>query len=154
MKNTVLKFGVYGFILALALFLAGLYFGGGMEYSTQEIIGYLTIVASLAFVFFGIKYYRDKENNGTITFTKAMVIGLLISLITALGIAVADFIYTSFINPDFFQEYAAEMRKQGYKGEIPDYGSGFMAFIMCITVMLVGLIITLISALILQRKQA
>jgi hypothetical protein len=68
------------------------------------------------------------------------------------GIAIADFIYTTAINPDFFEEYVTVMRAEGYKGEIPDYGSGFMAFIMFLTVMIIGLIISLISALLLQRK--
>lgn len=152
MKNTVVKFGTYGFILALALFLSGLYFGQGMDFSIGEIIGYATMIASLSFVFFGIKHFRDNENNGRVTFRKAVMVGLLISLFTAAGIAVADFIYTTAINPDFFKEYTAVMREQGYKGEIPDYGSGFMAFIMFLTVMIIGLVISLISALLLHSK--
>ena len=152
MKKTVITYGIYGLTLALALFLSGLYFGQGMDFSTQEVIGYVTMVACLSFVFFGIKHFRDKENNGEITFGKAVLIGVLISAITALGITIADFIYTTSINPDFFKEYTAVMRAQGYEGEIPDYGSGFMAFIMFVTVLIIGLIISLISALILQRK--
>ncbi|WP_411029675.1 DUF4199 domain-containing protein [Spongiimicrobium sp. 3-5] len=152
MKNTVIKFGVYGFVFALLVFLSGLYFGQDVDYSWGEVIGYATMIASLSFVYFGIKHFRDKENGGTITFTKAVVIGLLISLFTAAGIALADFIYTTLINPDFFKEYTAVMRQEGYKGEIPDYGSGFMAMIMFLTVMIIGLIISLLSALILQNK--
>ncbi|MEL6919366.1 MAG: DUF4199 domain-containing protein [Bacteroidota bacterium] len=152
MRKTVIKFGTYGFIFALIVFLFGLYFGQGLSMSMGEIIGYTTMIASLCFVFFGIKHYRDKENNGELTFQKGLVIGLLISAITATGIAVADFIYTTVINPDFFKEYVTSMREQGYKGEIPDYGSGFMAFLMFLTVMIIGLIISLISALVLQRK--
>lgn len=152
MKNTVIKFGFYGFLLSITLFLSGLYFGKGMDFSTQEVIGYLTMVISLAFVFFGIKHFRDNENNGEITLLKGLLIGVLISLFTASGIAIADFIYTSIINPDFFIEYVAMMREQGHTEEIPDWGSGFMAFVMFTTVLIIGLIISLISALILQRK--
>lgn len=152
MKNTIIKFGTYGLILALVLFLGGLYFGQDMDFSTQEIFGYITMIASLAFVFFGIKHFRDRENHGKLTFKEALFIGLLISAFTAFGIAIADFIYTTAINPDFFEEYTEVMRAQGYEGEIPDYGSGFMSLIMFLTVMTIGLVITLISALILQRK--
>ena len=152
MKNTIIKFGTYGLILALVFFLGGLYLGQDMDFSTQEVFGYITMIASLVFVFFGIKHFRDKENNGKLTFREAVLIGLLISAFTAFGIAIADFIYTTVINPDFFEEYTEVMRAQGYKGEIPDYGSGFMALIMFLTVMIIGLVISLISALILQRK--
>lgn len=152
MKNTVIRFGLYGLFLAVLLFLTGLYTGQGMEFETQEMIGYLIMVASLSFVFFGIKHFRDRVNNGKLGFQKAVLLGLLISAFTAIGIAIADFIYTTVINPDFFTEYSERMIAEGYKGDIPDYGSGFMAIIMFLTVMIIGLIISLISALILQRK--
>ena len=152
MKKTVTKFGLYGLLVAFVLFLIGVSFGTGLDFTTQEIIGYLTIIASLSFVFMGIRHYRDKVNGGVIGFRKAVLIGLLISAFTAIGIGIADFIYTTTINPDFFEEYSAMMRDEGYKGEIPDYGSGFMAFIMFLTVMVVGLVISIISGLILKTK--
>lgn len=152
MKNTIRKYGVYSLILGLVLFSSGLFFGKGMDFSTQEVIGYLTILVSLTFVFFAIKHYRDKENNGSVSLGKALLIGLLISAFAGLGIAIADYIYTTLINPDFFADYAAMMKENGNTEEIPDWGSGFMAFIMFSTVMIVGLIVSLISALILHRK--
>lgn len=152
MKKTVLKFGFYGLGIALVIFLVALVYGRDLAFSTQEILGYLTILTSLSFVFLGIKYYRDKENNGQLGLRKAILVGLLISLFVAVGIAIADFIYTTSINPDFFEEYTAVMREEGYKGEIPDYGSGFMAFIMFLTVMVIGLIVSIISGLFLKTK--
>ena len=152
MKSTVIRFGIYGFLLALIVFLSALYFGEGLDFSTQEVIGYLTMIASLSFIFFGIKHYRDQVNGGSVSFRRAVLIGLLIAALTGLGVALGDFLYLSFINPDFFEEYSAIMRNEGYKGEIPDYGNGFMAMIMFLTVMIIGLIISLISALILARK--
>ena len=78
--------------------------------------------------------------------------GLWISGLTGIGIALADYIYLTLINPDFFEEYSSVMRSEGYRGEIPNYGNGFLALIMFLTVMMIGLAITLISALILQKK--
>ncbi len=152
MWKTIIRFGTYGFILALIIFLAALTIGKDLSFDTQEVIGYLTMIASLSFIFFGIKYYRDHKSSGKIGFRRAVFIGLWISIFTGLGIAIADFIYLSFINPDFFEEYSAIMRSEGHRGEIPDYGNGFMAVIMFLTVMVIGLIITLISSLILQRR--
>ncbi len=152
MKKTVLKFGGYGLLVALVIFLSVLYFGQGLSYGTQEVLGYLSIVISLSFVFFGIKHFRDKENEGRVGFGKAILIGLLISLITALGFAIGDYIYTTSINPDFFEEYRAAMQAKGYQGDIPEFTSAMGAFIMFLTVALIGFIISLISALILQKK--
>lgn len=152
MKNIVIKYGSYGFILALIIFLSTLYFGQELDFATQEAIGYISIIASLSVIYFGIKHYRDKVRKGYMGFRRAVLTGLLISVLTGLGIALADVIYLSWINPDFFVEYSTVMRNEGYKGEIPDYGNGFMAMVMFMTVMVVGLIISLISALILKRK--
>lgn len=152
MKTTVIKFGIYGLILAMVIFLGVLYFGGDLPYSTQEVLGYTTIIVSLVFVFFGIKHFRDRENEGIVSFGKALIIGLLISMITAVGFAIGDYIYTTAINPDFFEEYAATMRAQGYEGEIPEFTSTLGALLMFATVTIIGLIISIISALILQKK--
>lgn len=153
MKKIVIKFGLYGLSIALILFLIALTFGSELDYSTQEIIGYLTILASLSFVFLGIKHFRDNENNGELSLGKAVLVGLLIAAFTAVGIASADYIYTSSINPDFFEEYKAMMEAQGHTGEIPEYSSGFMALIMFITVIVIGLVVAVISGLILRTKK-
>ena len=168
MKNTVIKFGTYGLLVAVIFFLLALWLGKGMSYSSQETLGYVTMIASLSFIFLGIKHYRDKVNNGIISFGKAFVIGLLISAFVGLGIAIADYLYTTVINPDFAIEYLEttletmkntlspedfETKKAELIQQMKDYGgSGFMAFIMFVTVVLIGLIISLVSGLILQRK--
>ncbi|MCE2613894.1 DUF4199 domain-containing protein [Flavobacteriaceae bacterium D16] len=152
MKTTVIKFGIYGLILAMVIFLSALYFGRELSYSTQEVLGYTSMIVSLMFVFFGIKHFRDRENEGKVSFGKALIIGLLISVITAVGFAVADYIYTTVINPDFFKDYEAAMLAQGHEGEIPEFTSSLAALLMFLTVTVLGLIISIISALILQKK--
>ncbi len=168
MKNTVLKFGSYGLILGAVIFGLALTLGSGLSTATQEIIGYGSMVASLSFVFFGIKHYRDKVNNGKVSFGKALLLGLLISAFVGLGVGLMDYLYTTVINPDFADEYlktTLEAYESMYSGEelaakkteltkqMKDYGgSGFMAALMFFTVLLIGLIISIISALILQRK--
>ena len=152
MKKVIIKYGTYGLLFAMVVFLLALSVGQNLEFSTQETIGYFTMAASLSFIFFGIKHYRDKVGNGRLSFRRAVLMGLLIAALTGLGIALADFIYLSFINPDFFEEYTSVMRNEGYKGDIPDYGNGIMAVVMFLTVMIIGLFISLISALILHRK--
>lgn len=168
MKNTVIKYGLYALISGFVLFGLPFFLGMGVDFDYGELIGYTSMVLSLLFVYFGIKHYRDKVNNGKVSLAKAIGIGMLIALFSAIGVAVFDYIYTTKINPEFASEYleysikkmqetlSAEelkLKTAELKQQMEDYGSpSFMAFIMFATVMILGFIISLISGLILQRK--
>ena len=135
-------------LVGFTAFLAGLTF----DITTNEIFGYATIVASLLFVFFGIRHFRDKKNNGKVSFKQGIVLGLMISVVTAIGIAIADYIYTAFVNPDFFTEYAEKIKAENPTAEIQEFTSAQAAVFMFVIVFIIGLIISLISSLILQRR--
>ena len=122
-----------------------------MEYGTQAALGYASMVIALSFVYFGIKNYRDAHNDGVVTFGKALLVGIAISAITGIGMALIDYIYTTTINPDFMQEYAETMQEQTGE-EIPMYSNAVLALVMFMTVFVIGFIISLLSSLILQRK--
>ena len=154
MKNTVLKYGGYGLLVGFIIFIMHLTLGvKNLNYSTNEILGYISIFLSLSFIYSGIKHYRDKVNNGIISFGKAISIGLLISLLVGVGIAIADFIYTKFIDPSFFANYEKMLTEQGRESEIIKMTSFTAAIFMLILVTIIGFIISLISGLILQRKK-
>ncbi|MEZ4874960.1 MAG: DUF4199 domain-containing protein [Flavobacteriaceae bacterium] len=168
MKTTVLKFGLYGLLTGLVLFAIAFLLLQSMSYSAQEVLGYASMLVSLSFVFFGIKHFRDKENDGKVTFGKAFLVGLLITILTGIGVGIMDYLYTTVINPDFAQEYLSksletmqaqlpaeqfEAQKALLEQQMKEYGgSGFMAFLMFATVFFMGLIVSVISSLILQRK--
>ena len=103
-------------------------------------------------MFLGIKHYRDKINNGIVSIGQALLIGFLISILVGLGIALADFIYTKFINPDWFENYYKMMKEAGKADEIIEMTSASAGLFMLTLVTVIGFIISLISALILQRK--
>ncbi|KAB1160749.1 DUF4199 domain-containing protein [Tenacibaculum aiptasiae] len=153
MKSTILKYGVYGFLTGLIVFTLHLVLGiENLDYGTNEILGYISIFISLSFIYFGIKHYRDNVNNGIISLGKAITIGTLISLMVGIGIGIADFIYTEFINPDFFKSYEDMLIKQGREAEIIEMTSTTAALFMIVLVSIIGFIISLLSALFLQRK--
>ena len=152
MKSTVLKYGIKGLIIGLVIFGLHLSFLGSFDYATNEILGYVSIVLSLSVIYFGLKHYRDQVNDGVLSLGKAVAIGVLISILVGIGVAIADFIYTKFINPDFFNDYAQMLKDQGREDEIMEMTSTFAAFFMLILVTVIGFIISLISGLILQRK--
>jgi len=168
MKNSVFKFGIYSAISICTISLLGWFLGKNLDFAAQEVIGYAGMIVSLLFVFFGIKQYRDQENNGVVSFGKALLVGVLISLIAALAFGILDVIYITYINPDFIENYYTEMVAQ-MKTSLPVeeletklaklesqkevFANPLMSFIvMALTVFTIGFIISLISALILQQK--
>jgi len=168
MKNTVIKYGLYSLVAGFVLFGAPFLLGMDVGFEYGEVLGYSAMVLSLLFVYFGIKHYRDKENGGAVSLGKAIGIGMLIALFAAVGVAIFDYLYTTQINPDFATEYLAQslekmettLSPEEFKTQsteltkqMTEYGgSGFMAFLMFASVMIIGFIMSLISGLILQRK--
>jgi len=168
MKSTILKFGGYGALIGGLIFAGSHFLLKGIDLGILEILGWISIFASLSFVFFGIKHFRDHINNGLITFSKALLIGLVISAIAGLAIGILDIVYVTVINPDFANEYVQytlegmknslsveEFAKQKAKLEEemkvfdnPVFAGLFMFALIFGT----GIIISLISSLILQRK--
>ncbi|WP_203256210.1 DUF4199 domain-containing protein [Hyunsoonleella ulvae] len=152
MKATVLKYGLLGCITGFLIFIVHLAFSKNIDFGILEILGYISIFISLSFIYFGIKHYRDKVNDGKISLGKAIVIGLLISVLVGIGIGIADYIYTKIINPNFFDEYAKMLIAQGREDELMEMTSFIAALFMVALVTTIGFIISLISGLILQRK--
>ena len=168
MKKTILRFGLYGAVTICLLFLLTWFLLKDSNFEFSEALGYLSMVVALSFVYFGIKNYRDQENEGTISFAKGLIIGILISLITAIAFGIIDVIYITYINPDFTETYyneaVEEMRQQLSAAEFEVklkeleqqkalFSNSLFAFaLMSGTVLVIGFIISLISALLLQRK--
>ncbi|WP_420321265.1 DUF4199 domain-containing protein [Flagellimonas sp.] len=168
MKKTVIRFGLYGAVTIWVLFLISLFLLDNLSFATQEILGYVAMVLSLGFVYFGIRHFRDKENEGKVSFKNALFIGILISLITALAFGILDTVYSQLLNPDFMTEYYDTI-VEGLKNTLPPdefqerlakinaekemFSNPMVSFaFMALTVFVIGFIISLISALILQRK--
>lgn len=120
-------------------------------------------------MFFGIKHFRDNINNGLVSFKKALLIGFAISVIASLAIGILDIIYITVINPDFIAEYSQyalegmkntlsleefETKKVALEEQIKLLENPiFSGLIMFTLVFAIGIIISLISSLILQRKR-
>ena len=168
MKKTSIRYGSYGAVTICILFLLSWYVMDDLSFASQEVLGYASMVIALLFVFFGIKHFRDHENNGKVSFTKALTIGILISLITAVVFGILDVIYTEVLNPTFMEDYYNNSIEQMKLGLSPDefevklaelesqrdlFSNPFFSFgLMAMTVFVIGFIISLISSLILQRK--
>ena len=170
MKKTILTYGIYTFFVASTLFIAALYLGFGLDFKTHGIVGYLTMVASLYFVYFGIKHYKNNEGNGEIDFKTAFVIGAAISAFAAIIFGVIDAIYITKINPDFIKQYVSyensiidaqtnlsvngmKLEKLALQKQSEVFGNPIIVFIITtMMVFVIGVIISLLSALIMHKK--
>ena len=169
MKRVVLTFGfIAGGLLALMM-VVSMFFVDQIGYDRSEVLGYTTMVLAFLLVFFGIKSYRDNVAGGSVTFARALTVGLLIALVTsACYVAAWEVIYYA-VFPDFADKYAAhaieKMRTSGasaaqiaettrqmtqfreaYKNPFVNIAYTF------IEVFPVGLVMTLVSAGILRRR--
>lgn len=140
--------------------------------TTSMIIGFSAMAVAFSFIFVGIKNYRDKQNAGTITFGKGFLLGFMISLIASTLYVITWGVEFHFFMPDFIDKYSAmqvkQLQESGLSGTaldaaIKDIDSTnynyknnifFFAMYTYMEILPVGIIITLISALILKRKVA
>lgn len=144
---------------------------GNMDYSISMLIGYASMLLAFSLVFVGIRNYRDKLNQGVISFAKAFKIGIMIVLIASTMYVVSWMIANYFFIPDFMDKYVAhsldELKASGASPEeiekqakeMSDFAARyknplFKALITYAEILPVGLIVTLICSLILKKKTA
>lgn len=169
MKKTVLVYGLIGGILMSVLMVVVTLFSDKIGFSNAMIVGYTTMLLGFTFVFVGVKSYRDKVGNGSISFGRAMGVGSLIALIASLLYPIGWMIVRHTMMPDFYQKYAnyeMEMMKAAHataeemtkakldmENMMKMISNPVMEFIITLTEPLpVALLVTLVSALILKRK--
>ncbi len=110
---------VYGGLAGLIIVAVSTLFvtAGLLGHSSSPVMGYLAMLVGLTMIFVGVKRYRDVERGGVITFGKALLVGLGISLIAAIIYAAAFEIYSALTGFDFtahFSEITArEMQAAG-----------------------------------------
>ncbi len=168
MKKIILKYGLYGAAIAVGVpLLSSLIIGTGPDsYSTGEIVGYTSIIVAMSLVYFAMRVYRDKENDGKISFGQSLQIGTLISVLGGIAFAVYNLIFVLWVDPEFNEKYfayqmglergTAEFEKQF--SSMMESG-GFMystlggTITMFMTVFLIGFVLSVISSLILKTKQ-
>ncbi len=85
MRKSYLKWGLISG--AILIFLNLIFYAlSGFEMdmsSTGEVFGYSAMIISLLLIFAGIRNYRDKKQNGKISFGKGLALGTMISVVAA-----------------------------------------------------------------------
>jgi F0F1-type ATP synthase assembly protein I len=168
MKKSVLKFGLFSSLTLVILFAIQFSIEDKLNYSSSEVFGYVSIVLALLFIYFAVKHYRDTVNNGLVSFGKALLIGVLVSLLAGLTFGIINYVYVEVINPEFMTEYydymvekartsmtaeEFQIKLQAMEAEKALFSNSIISsLVMSATVLIIGFIISLISGLILQRK--
>ena len=170
MKKTILTFGlISGVISSLLMVIVTVPFMNRPDFDHGYVLGYTTIVLSLMLTFFGVRSYRDNVGSGHITFGKAFLIGLAITVISCMFYVVTwEIIYFKFM-PDFMDKYGAhvlqkmqasgataaaiqEKSEELNKLKVMYKNPLFNAAMTFIEPFPVGLVITLLSAAVLRKK--
>ncbi|WAC13849.1 DUF4199 domain-containing protein [Dyadobacter pollutisoli] len=139
------------------------------SFEGNMLLGYASMLLAFSLVFVGIKNYRDKHNGGFVTFGKAFMIGLYISLIASTVYVIVWLVDYYLFIPDFMEKFAAssinKLQEDGVSGaeleskiaEMGTYKEFYksplgVVLITYMEILPVGLVVSLISALILKRS--
>jgi hypothetical protein len=170
MKKTVIVCGlIAGAIITIMMTISTTIYCSKGDFEHGMIYGYAGMIICFSMILVGTKNFRDKYNDGIISFGKGFKIGMLITLIASTMYVIGWLINYYFFIPDFADKYAAYMidkakaagasqtelnktvlqmanLKEMYKNPI------FTALLTYAEIVPVGLVVSLISALIFKRK--
>ncbi|MRS60533.1 DUF4199 domain-containing protein [Larkinella terrae] len=170
MKKIILICGfIAGFVLTTVMAVSTVMCYMYQNFESNMALGYASMVLAFSLIFVGIKNYRDTYNNQIISFGKAFKIGLYITLIASTMYVITWLIEYYVFIPDFMDKYTAhvlreaktagasteelaskssemDMYKKMYKNPL------FVVLLTYAEVFPIGLVISLICALILKRN--
>lgn len=171
MKKIVLTFGLISGAISAGLMMGIMRFIDQIGFDRGVIVGYTAILLSFLLVFFGIRSYRENVGDGYISFGRAFQVGILIALISSLIYIVAwEIVFQNWLYdfPEKYTNYLIEQaRASGASAEEiarqrEEWNSTWALYRGNILIRAaytflepfpVGLLITLISAVILRRRR-
>ncbi|MCU0432196.1 MAG: DUF4199 domain-containing protein [Bacteroidia bacterium] len=167
MKKIALVYGlIAGAILCTNMIVLVTMLCNNKDFEGNAVVGYTIMIVTFSLIFFGIRSYRNKELNGVISFGRAFKLGLYIMLIAATLYVVTWIIGYYLFVPDFMDRYTEHMIADASRNgqdvavvtrDMEEFKAMYKnpVFVVLITyaeVVPVGLLVTLVSALILKRK--
>ena len=172
MFHVMIRYGLlYGIALGIGFFGSYLILGDTPDsFKTSEVVGYSVMLVSSIAVIFGIKEYKEKHQNGQLTFLQGFGIGSAISAIAGFIFGLYNLVYLRWLNPEFTQVYLAhseeQIRSRGLNeeelqrqlAELASYAelisNEFMqALLMFITVFAIGVLFAAVSAAAMRKPQ-
>lgn len=169
-KNIIVFVSIAGFIVSAVTAVSMLLISKNSNFEGGMVLGYTSMHIAFTFIFVGIKNFRDTYNDGLITFGKGFKLGFFIALIASTFYVITWVIEFNFFIPDFMDAYGEHMVKQVKESgasqieidkqiaEMAKYKEMyknplFMVLLTYIEILPVGILVAVISALILKRKE-
>ncbi len=107
MRKIVFTFGLIAGAMLSAMMLLTLPFLDRIGFDKGAVIGYSSMVLAFLTVYFGVRSYRDTVAGGSVTFGRALAVGLMITAVASVCyVATWQVVYHQFL-PDFADKYAA-----------------------------------------------
>lgn len=112
MTKIVLTFGLIAGLICGAMFFIMAPEDGQVDFENGQLYGYISMIIALSTIFFAVKQYRDKFNEGHIKFGKAFLIGLYVTLVAGVVYVMAWEVYYRNYGTDFVEQYMNYTTKQ------------------------------------------
>lgn len=160
MKKSIVRFGLISVVLlGIIGYFPWMIWKDSLSYSSAEVLGYASMLVALSMVFLGLKYFRDKENDGKLSFKQGFSLGMLITAFPAIAMGVFTYIFYETKGDEFGAWAISQMPpeqaleyKELMASDSMYTSSVFQSVVMIATVAFLGVIVTLISAMVLKRE--
>jgi hypothetical protein len=162
MKSSLnVKFGIGA---ALINCLAWYAISRSLTYYEVASIDKYRLIITVSLLIIGIVlsiFFHRKENNGVLAFKTGMKTGILYTLLLATVLAIFNYLYYKFIAPDAIDYYVNDAKSQLIKlkikpEDLPKFEEAvrnyFSSFKMFMSTLLMGTIVSLATAGLLQKK--
>jgi hypothetical protein len=158
----------YGLMLGVAsILIAVANFAFGNVYKPHWIISVISGLATVVIIVFGLKTLKQ-NNNGFLSLGESLKTGLGIALISGIVYVIYNFVFTSFIEPDYFTNLA-NVQEAAIVESYPNMsdeqlenamemskkfsGIGMISAIIVIMSLFFGFIVSLIAGLVMKKTQ-
>jgi hypothetical protein len=112
MTRIILIFGIIAGIICGSMFFIFHPSDGKMDFENGMLKGYITMTLALSSIFFAVKQYRDKYNEGSINFLKAFLIGIALTLVSGIVYSLLWELYYQNYAMDFADQYLDYIKEQ------------------------------------------
>ena len=172
MKRNVIVYGlISGLIVTVMMVYSTSRYCATGNFDNGMVYGYTAMLIAFSMIFVGTKNYRDKYHEGVLNFGKAFKVGFLIALIASTIYVITWQVEYHWVFPDFGDKYAAHMIEKAKASgataaelakkttEMAKFNEMYKnplinVLLTYAEILPLGVVVSLISALILKRKVA
>lgn len=119
MLRYALTYGLLSGFVVAATITASLVLLSGSEFAHSLWFGYLVMLVALAFIFVGVKRYRDVERGGVIGFLPALGVGLATAVVAGIAYVLTWEIYLAVTHYAFIEEFITTYTREQQAAGIP-----------------------------------